>query len=86
MARCQAFTKRKTQCTTGGATLDVKTGTWLCHVHHPDGVFCQSKPDVRKERIAKRLRMRPLVVQRSSRADHSRYAPLPDTLSLKDRY
>jgi hypothetical protein len=41
MVQCQAITKKGRRCPTLGATM--YAGQFLCHVHHPDGLFQQQQ-------------------------------------------
>ena len=88
MATCQAITKKKKVCGYGQATFDPASGQWLCHLHHPEGVYRKQVSAQREERKARapreprkprRPRMWSLNVRRS---DH--FAPA-ETPPLKDR-
>ena len=78
MARCEAFTKKKSRCQNEDATLDALTGTFLCHLHHPAGVY-------RRQVAAKHARWRPRPWLKSFQVERKDYRPLPETAPLKDR-
>lgn len=68
MAQCQAFTKKEKRCVNGDATIDEKTGTFLCHLHHPARLFRQQVAAKRKPRLTPLNLKRPVRTEGETKA------------------
>lgn len=78
MAKCQAQTRKRKPCPNEDATLDVATGEFRCHVHHPDGLYRQQ---VAVRREYRTQHPRPKRAKRPRRP-----WPPPETTPIKDRH